>query len=231
MTNTIWEEPTGEQPILAATKWRSNAELIETIVKLGYIRPDDNLLDLTYGRGTWWNNYKHPGPFTKNALLPDDEIVDGTTQHDYTLLPDEWASTYDVVAFDPPYIAMGGRTKTSLPDFVNRYGLMDAPRTPADLNDYNTLGLGEAAYVCKPNGLILVKCCDYISSGQLQLASHWMLQSALEMGLQVQDKLIHIGNVRPQPAGRRIVHARQNCSYLWVFRKPNHYSTGRRNGR
>jgi hypothetical protein len=102
----------------------------------------------------------------------------------------------------------------------------------------------------------MTKCADYISSGRLQLASHWMLTAGLECGLRVHDKLTHIGHARAQPTtnpcrtcegegivrryeldnltvnvdcpdckgtgsiSRRVVHARQNTSTLWVFQRP-----------
>jgi hypothetical protein len=113
----------------------------------------------------------------------------------------------------------------------------------------NAQGLGEAARICKPGGFVMTKCADYISSGRLQLASHWMLAAGLELGLRVHDKLTHVGHVRAQPAyttciecggdggdhatgrpcercggvgemERKVVHARQNASTLWVFQRP-----------
>jgi hypothetical protein len=242
--------------VMGATAWARNADMIIDCVNLGYIRPDDKVIDLTFGRGKWWTKYDHTrtGEFTAvTEPLSVDEVNEAVEfgrvvmyRGDFRHLPAQWANLYDVVTFDPPYIAMGGRKTSKLPDFMDRYGLEDAPTTPRALHEYNAQGLAEAYRICKPGGFVMTKCADYISSGQLQLASHWMLDSGLKLGFKVQDKLTHIGNVRPQPRHmlcpdcdndhatgracdkcggtgvipRSIKHARQNTSVLWVFQKP-----------
>ena len=54
--------------ITAATKWPTNAEMIVDIVELGYIRPNDSVIDLTFGGGKWWTLYAHAGLFVANHL-------------------------------------------------------------------------------------------------------------------------------------------------------------------
>lgn len=210
--------------VLSATSWATNADMILDVVELGLIRPEDQVLDLTWGRGTWWKKYHHPGGIVANIGFgsSDANVGDGSvqTRHDYRDLPAEWADRFDVVCFDPPYIAMGGRATSGLPEFMDRFGLQNAAADPVSLHRYNVAGLAEAMRVCKAKGFVMTKCADYISSGRLQLASHWMLEDALNMGLKVHDKLIHVGHARVQPGGRRTVHARQNTSVLWIFQKP-----------
>lgn len=216
--------------VLAATAWATNADMIVDCVALGYIKPDDRVIDLTFGRGKWWTKYDHTqlGPFTAvfQALTEDMDgaITDyGTTTSyhgDFRSLPAEWAERFDVVTFDPPYIAMGGRDTSNLPDFMDRYGLEEAAVTPAALHEHNVEGLAEAFRVCKPGGFVMTKCAPYISSGRLQLGDHWMLEAGIELGFKVHDRLIHVGHVRPQPGGRTVKHARNNYSVLWVFQKP-----------
>lgn len=215
--------------VLSATSWQTNADMILDVVELGLIRPDDKVIDLTWGRGTWWKKYHHVAGIVANVGLGPSDVSVGPTavrvHHDYRALPAEWSNTFDVVCFDPPYISMGGRKSSGLPDFMDRFGLETASGDPKSLHEYNVGGLVEAMRVCKPKGFVMTKCADYISSGRLQLGSHWMLDDALKMGLKVHDKLIHVGHARVQPGGRRTVHARQNTSVLWIFQKP----TGRRN--
>ena len=47
-------------PVLAAGDWPSNADLIADVARL-YIRDDDRVMDVTYGRGTWWQRFRPPG--------------------------------------------------------------------------------------------------------------------------------------------------------------------------
>jgi len=196
--------------ILAADHWTSNAELIADVAKL-YISPTAKVVDLTYGKGIWWKKFR-----------PDDLTI---SEHDFRLLPSDWRNTFDVVAFDPPYVSLGGRSTSTIPQMTDHYGLIDAQRSPAALHVYNMEGLQEAVRVARPGGLVLVKYMDYVSSGKLQPCVQWLLRDADFLGLQLFDRFIHVGNPGPQPtknldgSPRRQVHARRNLSELFVFKK------------
>lgn len=236
--------------VCAATKWISNADMIVDVVELGYIKPTDFVVDLTYGRGKWWTLYDHPGRFLANV----DSIADAPERvsvicEDFRDLGQGHDDMVDVVVFDPPYISMGGRATSTLPDFMDRYGLENAATTPSSLQADNERGLREAMRITRPGGLILAKCAPYISSGVRQDGDWWARDAALAMGLAVHDMLLHIGDVRAQPksqpckfcAGastddqvysqcpkcggtgrieRKVKHARNNYSVLFVFKKP-----------
>lgn len=88
-------------PILAATKWRSNAELIRDVVRLGYLREDSVTLDATFGRGIWWKLWR------PNILITHDIRQDGV---DFRNLP-ESDNTFDVAVFDPPYVCVTPETE------------------------------------------------------------------------------------------------------------------------
>lgn len=198
-----------DAPVLAATPWNSNAELIADCARLGYLRSDWLTLDPTYGKGTWWNVWRPLQLWTHD--LADDGV-------DFRSLPYSDAS-FDAVAFDPPYVCVGGRATSTLPGFHQRYGLTDAPRTPAGVQELIDDGLTDAHRVVKPGGHVLVKCQDYIWSGRLWLGTHRTLTHALGLGFEVVDRLEHLSGVRPQPPGRRQVHARRNLSTLFVLRR------------
>ena len=107
---------------------------------------------------------------------------------------------FDVVAFDPPYISIGGRATSTIDDFNDGYGLLEAMRTPVDLHLYNINGLEQASVVAAPGGLILVKCMAYVSSGALQPVPMWIFEYATtEMGLKLEDWIVHKGEPGPQP--------------------------------
>jgi hypothetical protein len=70
------------------------------------------------------------------------------------------------------------------------------------------------------NGIVLVKCQDYISSGKLWPGTHPTLTCALDLGFRFEDRFEHVmANPRPQPLRKQQVHAHRNLSTLFVFRK------------
>lgn len=202
--------------VLAAHYWTSNAYMVEDCVRLGYLREDWHTLDPTYGRGIWWKRFR-PSSLVTNDLVP------GRADHafDFRHLPAEWANSFDAVAYDAPYVAIGGRKGSAMAELHDRFGLIGAPRTPALLQHMLSEGLTEMQRVAKPRAFILVKCQDYISSGKLFAGSHYTLTHGLDIGLEYFDRLERIQpNPRPQPtSNRRQVHARRNLSTLLVFRK------------
>jgi tRNA G10 N-methylase Trm11 len=200
----------GDSPIKAAYAWPSNAELIADCALLGYVRNTDHVLDPTFGRGVWWKLFR---PY---SLTTHNRNEDGV---DFRNLPHD-TGVFDVVAYDPPYVSVGGRESSGIKEMHGRYGMEDAPNSPAALQDLINEGLHEVHRVLKPRGVALVKCQDYISSGKLWLGTHRTLTYALdELGFTCVDRLEHITSPRPQPANRRQVHARRNLSTLFVLRK------------
>lgn len=188
--------------------WKSNAHLIaEGVVPLGYIRDTDVVVDVTYGRGLWWSDYR------PEHLIAHDIAHDNI---DFRDLPEE-SSSVDVVVFDPPYIAMGGRATSTLGDFADRYGLIDAPKNPEELSAYIAGGLAECVRIVKPSGIILAKSADYVSSGKLYMGTHALVADALALGLSVVDYFVVVASPRAQPHSRQ-VHARHPVSYLHVLR-------------
>ncbi len=188
-------------PVLAANLWKSNAELIADVALLGYIKQSDHVLDPTYGRGNWWTKFR------PNNLVFHDIAQDGI---DFRKLPYN-NETFNIVAYDPPYVSIGGRKTTTIKGFHDRYGMTDAPTSPALLQALINDGLTEAKRVVQFRGLILVKCQD----GTYLTQRHAIEDLSL---IQV-DRFEHIGKPRPQPPNRTQKHARRNLSTLFVFQK------------
>lgn len=190
--------------VLAATAWKSNAEMIEAVHQLGYLKDSDHVLDPTYGRGTWWKNWQPKS------------LIRGLS--DFRSMP-FYNGEFDAIAFDPPYVSVGGRKTTTLGEYHNRYGMDDAPTSPAGVQEDINLGLRECHRVLKPKGILIVKCQDYISSGKFWNGTFFTQLYAIQtLGMTMIDRLEHIGSARPQPHATQ-VHARRNLSTLFVLRK------------
>lgn len=211
----------------AAHRWPTNAHLIEDVARL-YLSRAMHTLDPTYGRGLWWTRWK-----PERLVTHDRYRGDGV---DFRALP-ELDRTFDLVAFDPPYVCMGGRKTTGLPDFTDRFGLDEAPKSPAELQQHNDAGLEEVWRVLAFDGLALVKCKAYVSSGRLWPGDYFTLGKAYELGFQLVDRFDYLTK-GAQPTGRtrkarrgeeadeagkvpsQQAHARHRPSVLYVLRKP-----------
>lgn len=199
----------------SVVRTRLNGPLIAVVADL-WINDDDLVVDVTYGRGNFWTVYR------PERLVAHDLIVDGV---DFRHLP-ELDATVDVVVFDPPYIAQGGRETSTVPDMLDRYGLADSPKSVAESQTLIAAGIAEATRVLAPGGRLLVKCMDYVNGGELVLGRHHVVTTALSLGLRQVDEFVHASGCGPQPEGRRQLHSRRAHSFLCVFRAPGRHKAG-----
>ncbi len=207
----------GDQTYLAmpgtvesVVKSRTNGRLIAVAAQL-HIGPDDAVIDVTYGRGGFWSEYRPRG------LVAHDLRVDGV---DFRDLPHADAS-FDVVMFDPPYIPQGGRDSDKAADFRDRYGLDEVPMTVGELEELISAGVHEVARVLKPRGRLFAKCMDYVNGGRYQQGRHHMVQEAMDAGLVQIDEFVHHSGVGMGNNTGRQVTSRRAHSFLCVFRKPD----------
>ena len=127
---------------------------------------------------------------------------------------------FDAVAFDPPYVCVGGRETTTIQGMHDAYGMGDAPTTPQGVQDDINAGLVECFRVVKKGGIVLVKVQSYITSGKLWPGTFLTWEFASNhCGFQLVDHLTHVSGPRPQP-DRPQKHARRNNSDLLVLRRP-----------
>lgn len=213
--------------VWAAQNWTSNAELIADVAHLGYLPPervayasvpeDDHALviDLTYGFGTWWHLYR-PWNLITNDLDPE-----SMAENHEDFRSTHWDDgLFDYVAFDPPYVCVGGRKTSTIKEHHARYGMASTPKRPQDLAKLIFEGMSEAARILKPGGILIVKSMPYISNGQYQDGLGNVLFGAeIVLDLDLIDRFIHVGQPGRQ-SQKTQVHSRNNYSVLQVFRKP-----------
>lgn len=183
-------------------EWADNGEMVADVARLWFDLRADRVLDPTYGRGNWWTEVRPRHLFASDLLVGDDDKV---RRLDFTDLPYS-DGTFDVVAFDPPYVAMGGRETSTVAHTNDRFGMDTAPDTPDGVRELIAAGLREAERVLKPArrgrrpGRLLVKCQDYTSSGHLQPGSDWVIEDASRLGFRYEDRFELVRDPGQQPS-------------------------------
>jgi hypothetical protein len=202
----MFPELVGEKavgPILPSVFVGSNADLIRAVAPF-YLT--GSVLDVTYGRGSWWRSFK-PAPFTAHDLR-----LDGV---DFTKLPEDDRS-FDAVAFDPPYTISGAIDTSTAPDFVDRFGLGGQRRAAFYRLIYG--GLDEVARVSRT--YVLVKCMEFCQGRQFHDVPYEITDYMLDAGYRKHDSIVHFSG--SGPGGHNIfdpVRARRHHSYLLVFKR------------
>ncbi len=198
-----------DAPVMAIHPWKNNAEMIRDCARLGYLHDEWLTLDPTWGKGNFWTKWRP-------ATLIASDIVQHLSPQGYSVdfrdMPWE-DDQFGAVVFDPPYKLNG----TPSLDMDESYGV----HIPARWQDRMALvtdGVQECARVLAPGGFLLVKCQDQVVSGQVRWQTDIVTAEAAAAGCEKVDRL-DLLSYRPQPKGRRQVHARRNSSTLLVFRK------------
>lgn len=196
--------------VQAATAWRTNGELIAACQRLGYIGDRDLVLDVTYGRGTWWSVWR-PKHLTGCDIDLNKSPVGYSV--DFTAMPFD-DGMFTVVAFDPPYKLNGTPTH----DVDERYGVSGAYTSRDARHKLILDGFTDCARVLDVGGRLLAKCQDQVNGGQVRWQTDMLTDLGDKLGLSKVDAFLMLGG-RAQPDGRRQVHARRNYSTLLVFQK------------
>lgn len=203
------ERPVG--PILLSVQTGNNADLIAKVAPL-YLT--GSVLDVTYGEGKWWDKFT-PDPFAAHDL----HKLDGV---DFRDLPHA-DNSFDVVCFDPPYVASGGpstqlqRSGRKRTDTVQaRYGVgQSGAGGLKDVLDLVSDGLAEVCRVAR--SFVLVKCMEFTASGFVDMPTH-VTNLATANGWALHDRIVHHSGTGP--GGHNIFtvkRARRAHSYLLVF--------------
>lgn len=175
--------------MLAAHRWTDNGEMMIEVAQL-WLDREMKSMDVTYGEGIWWKHWK-----PRRLVKHDMEKLDGV---DFRHLPHR-SNSFELVAYDPPYVAPGGRKTSTIKKFNKQYGLETIPKSPALAQAYIDDGLTEVHRVLRSGGIALVKCMNYVSSGKLWLGYKHTMDHALSLGFEVLDIFYFVGDARPQP--------------------------------
>ena len=204
-----------------------SGQIISDIFEVHF--PDTNsVLDLTYGRGTfwkwsWYDRIEHLAVNDKYTLtdqLPKpygDQHVNQANVFDFTQYP--VARQYDVVVLDPPFSAKGPPSDRKRD--ADRYGATrDLPGAPQNIHDVTALvngGIHNAIRLATRG--IIIKLQPVIESGRLHNTVYDAEESLRINGWEVIDFIDFAPPRRPQPAGTRVAHFRSKPSRFLICNK------------
>lgn len=219
-TNVDEQEPTS---LIYSASTGKNAPVFTDILRLYVPRGADGC-DVTYGKGSFWNDQSRSHIGTLHAT----DLQNGVC---LSALPYGDASMGFHV-LDPPYMCgffrplASQKAQVNHSDFSIRYGNHDGTGYKgryyhAAVESIYRDGIQEGWRVLAPGGIQITKVQDEVSSHNQYLTHCFVVNEAVRLGFEVLDLFVVVRNDKPH--GRRIQkqeHARKNHSYFLVFRKP-----------
>ena len=175
-------------------------------------------LDPTYSKGNFYKG-SITKPKYKFDLYPQ---IDGVERANAEKLPLEDISI-NTIMFDPPFLATKGKSLTidNGSNKINkRFGVYP---TEKELHTFYINALIEFHRILKPNGVLIFKCQEKVSSGTQYFSHNFIINEANKLGFYTKDMFILL-------AKQRIVanwqlknqkNARKFHSYFLVFEKSN----------
>lgn len=180
-------------PVKAARKWPTNADMIAEVARLGYL--DGTVLDATYGlHGGFWKVWR-PDELTTNDLR---HPADHAWSYRDLPLPD---AAFDVVVFDPDYKLNG---TPALGEMDARYGVDENKTRDERLADI-VGGAVECYRVARRR--LLVKCQDQVEGGRVRWQTDLVTRAIEDVGGRKLDEFVFLTDPRPQPPDRTKKHA------------------------
>ena len=188
----------------------NNAKLIAAIAPL-YL-DGKTVIDVTYGKGNWWKKYREPD-------VAHDLITDGV---DFRNLPYDDCS-FDVRAYDPPYLVTGSYETSTNKDFHDRFGLKKSSNREGELYEFMVSGQHEACRVVKVGGFVLQKC-QAATDGSRYINWPCLMTAAVPDSCVLWDEIVHFSGLGPQPLVRNgkpteFHRTQRAASTLLIFKK------------
>ncbi len=173
-------------------------------------------LDPTYSKGNFYKGWSYT-PRYKFDIKPQ---TPDTAQADAQSLP-IGSNTINTMMFDPPFLATTGASleKEDSSNKINkRFGVFPNEK---ELHTFYINCLNEFHRILKPEGILIFKCQDKVSSGKQYFSHVFVMNEAVKAGFYPKDLFILQAKNRIvadwQKANQK--HARKFHSYFWVFVK------------
>lgn len=191
-------------------------EIIRNILKLHV--PEGKIdCDPTFSTGAFYNGTGIALPQYRYDISPQrSDVVQADARH----LPIA-DGCISCMILDPPFLATKGKSLNSTDgNIINRrFGVY--PDEKSLHRCYSDM-LSEAYRVLKPDGILIFKCQDKVSSGKQYMSHVFIINEAVRIGFYPKDLFILLAKSRLVAAWQRNQkHSRKYHSYFLVFQKNN----------
>ena len=192
-------------------------EIIRNILRLHV--PEGKIdCDPTFSKGAFYNGTGVERPRLCFDILPQAEsVAEADARH--LPLQDESVSC---MMLDPPFLATKGKSLTEgNGNRINRrFGVYPDEKS---LHRCHADMIREAYRVLKPDGILIFKCQDKVSSGKQYMSHVFVMNTAVETGFYPKDLFVLLAKNRliADWQSRNQKHARKWHCYFWVFQKQN----------
>lgn len=194
------------------------SEIIKNILEL-HVPLKQIDLDPTYSKGLFYKHTGVPEPQFKFDLIPQTQ---DSVQGDCRSLPIETESL-NCIMFDPPFLATTGKSLSQSDDsnIINkRFGVYPNEK---ELHRFYIDSIKEFHRILKPEGILIFKCQDKVSSGKQYMSHVFIMNEAVRLGFYPKDLFILLAKNRLVADWqlKNQKNARKFHSYFWVFQKSN----------
>ena len=194
----------------------SQEEIIQGILKLHCDTPIE--LDPPYSTGNFYKGVVE-APKYKFDLYPQTEDTIKSDARDLPLKNE----SINTIMFDPPFLVTKGKSLELDNDnnkILKRFGVFP---TEKELFQFYVDWLEEFYRILKPNGVLIFKCQDKVSSGKQYFSHNFIMNEAERIGYYIKDIFILLASNRMVPEWqlRNQKHSRKFHSYFLVFEKCN----------
>lgn len=176
-------------------------------------------IDTTYSKGIFYKNTGIDEPTYKFDINP---VCEDVKYADSRHIPLENGSV-DVEMFDPPFLATTGKS-LEIDDNSNRinkrFGVYPSESL---LHQFYIDSMKEAYRILRPNGILIFKCQDKVSSNKQYMSHCFIMNEAVKIGFYPKDLFILLSKQRivADWQVKNQKNARKFHSYFWVFQKSN----------
>ena len=202
-------------PELVRSIGYDQGEIIRSILRLHV--PEGRIdCDPTFSTGAFYRGTGIDPPRLRFDIKPQ---LDGVVQADARSLPLPDASLGCLI-LDPPFLATKGKSLTEGDgNRINRrFGVYPDEKSLHQL--YADI-IREAYRVLKPDGILIFKCQDKVSSGKQYFTHVFVVNTAVEAGFYPKDLFVLLSKNRlvADWQARNQKHARKYHCYFIVFQK------------